>query len=328
MKKGTWQETMRSSRKALGRFEVQEVSQRVGRLKELGIELGPWYSVGPFGSPNLDPYGVEFGPELETDLDKTYADGTLKWVKRPEWEDGAIHKLPGNAASGEGKVVANYVFRNIAIAKEASVPVYLGSNDGIQVWFNGEKVLAKDIGRKAAPDQDVVNLNFKSGDNKLLIKVNNRAAAHAFYFSMHPGGGVRAKRSEGLWTLLKRDFADETTQRQMKWEQQDKIWQKSGKLGDLAALADSYAKATKDIGTLPKQAKQHAENVKTSDQLQKVRDVYYRSRSYDESITDVEAKLRLVTNQFAYLQAKYKKKEHQPEWASYSAKLNLLKAKA
>ncbi|MHC4659199.1 MAG: hypothetical protein ACYS83_08490, partial [Planctomycetota bacterium] len=116
VKKGTWQETMRSSRKALGRFEVQEVSQRVGRLKELGIELGPWYSVGPFGSPNLDPYGVEFGPELETDLDKTYADGTLKWVKRPEWEDGVIHKLPGDAASGEGKVVANYVFRNIAIA--------------------------------------------------------------------------------------------------------------------------------------------------------------------------------------------------------------------
>ncbi|MHC4062764.1 MAG: hypothetical protein ACYSR6_14370 [Planctomycetota bacterium] len=148
VKKDTWQETMLASRQALTEFEEKEAGERVDRVKELGLEPGPWYSVGPFGSPNRDPYDVEFGPELETDLDKTYADGTLKWMKRPEWEDGVIHELPGDAVSGAGKVVANYVFRNIAIAKDATVPVYLGSNDGIQVWFNGQRVLARDIGRK------------------------------------------------------------------------------------------------------------------------------------------------------------------------------------
>jgi len=206
VKKSTWQETMRASRQELLKFEVQEVSRQVSKLKKLGIQLGPWYSIGPFISPKGDPYGAVFGPELEINLDKTYADGKLKWTKRPQWKDGVVHRLSGDGASGEGEVVADYTFRNITASQATTLPVYLGSNDGIQVWLNGEKVLAKDIGRKAAADQDIINLNFKKGVNTFLMIVNNRAAAHAFYFSTHPGGGVRARRCEQLWDFLGGDF--------------------------------------------------------------------------------------------------------------------------
>ncbi|MHC4575532.1 MAG: hypothetical protein ACYS76_15645, partial [Planctomycetota bacterium] len=284
VKKATWQETMRAARQTLVEFEEQEVRRQAARLRELGVKLGPWYTIGPFSSPNQDPYGVVFGPELETDLKKTYEDGKLKWTKKPEWEDGVVHRLPGDAASGEGKIVANYTFREITVPQATTLPVYLGSNDGIQVWFNGERVLAHDIGRRAAPDQEVVNLNFSPGDNKLLIKVNNRAAGHAFYFSMHPGGGVSMRRSDELWTVLRRDFTGQTPRRQMKWEREDNIWGKDCDPADLAALANRYARATRDIATLPAEANRLAATAKTLKELQNVRDVYYRSRLYDESI--------------------------------------------
>ncbi|MHC4648380.1 MAG: glycoside hydrolase family 127 protein, partial [Planctomycetota bacterium] len=252
------------------------------------------------------------------------ADGKLKWAQRPEWQDGVVHELPGHGVSGEGKAVANYVFRNIRTSKDATLPVYLGSNDGIQVWFNGERVLSNDIGRQAAPDQEVVRLSFKTGDNKLLIKVNNRAAGHAFYFSMHPAGGVRVKRGEGLWRLLRRDFPDETARRQMKWEQEDKIWDKDDAPSDLKLLIDRYAKATRDIGVLREQARQLSEDAKVSGQLQRVREVYYRSRLYDESIRGVEGKLRLVMAQFNYLQGRFKEKKDDAEWKDYRARLESL----
>jgi hypothetical protein len=60
VKKATWQETMRSARQTLVEFEEQEVVRQAARLKELGVKLGHWYTIGPFGSPNEDPYGVVF----------------------------------------------------------------------------------------------------------------------------------------------------------------------------------------------------------------------------------------------------------------------------
>jgi DUF1680 family protein len=246
-------------------------------------------------------------------------------VKRPEWEDGVIHELPGDAPSGEGKVVANYMFRNIAIAKDATVPVYLGSNDGIQVWFNGERVVANDIGRKAAPDQEVVKLNFKAGDNKLLIKVNNRAAGHAFYFSMSPGGGLRIGRSEGLWTLLRRDFTERGAQQQMQWEQQDNIWATNLSDDDPITMAQCYAKALAGFSALAEQTKKLADSVDTWGDLKSIRELYYYARNSQQLIGDVEQKVDLMTAQFEYLNNKYgPQKKGDSAWQDYKAKLESL----
>jgi len=234
-----------------------------------------------------------------------------------------IHRLSGDAGSGQGLVVADYMFRSIKAAKDATVPVYLGSNDGIQVWFNGEKVLAKDIGRKAAADQDVVKLSFKKGKNTFLMKVNNRAAAHAFYFSMHPAGGVRARRCQQLWQFLERDFPNE--RQQMHWERQDNIWSKDCKPCRLAALAACYAEATRDVGTLAWQAKELAAGVANLEQLQKVREVYYLSRGREELISRVQKKIRSMTGQFAYLDSKYRHKKDDAKWQKYGDDLELLR---
>jgi lipoate synthase/lipoate-protein ligase B len=213
------------------------------------------------------------------------------------------------------------MLREITSSEEVTLPVYLGSNDGIQVWLNGERILANDIGRKAAPDQEVAQLNLKKGVNTFLMKVNNRAAAHAFYFSIHPGGGASAKRVEELWRLLARDFPDETARRQMRWERRDNIWAEDATAFDPPSLAAQYAQATRKIHDLPHQAEQIAATVADEDALQKVRELYYRSRLFDELVANVTSKLQLAKGQFNYLENRYKQKMADAQWQQYRDKL-------
>jgi len=328
LKKATWQKTMWASRQALVGFQAGEKVEQCKRIAELHIELGTWYHIGPFNSPNKDPYGVVFGPEQDLDLNKTYVNGRLKWTQMADWKDAVIHPLSGNAGSGQGKVVADYMFRNIKAGKAVTLPIYLGSNDGIHLWLNGEPLLAKDIGRTCAPDQDVVKLNLKPGDNKLLIKVNNRAAAHEFYFSIYPSGGIIATRAAELWNFLRRDFHDEKFLRQMRWERQDNIWPVTGGPADFDTLAANYAKATKAIGKLPQLTAALVNSVRSDRQLAKLRRLYYRSRRFDEQMTILKSKIAMVTDQLAYLEKRFSEKKDNLKWKNYKAKLQMLTERA
>ncbi|SVD18891.1 uncharacterized protein METZ01_LOCUS371745, partial [marine metagenome] len=58
----------------------------------------------------------------------------------------------------------------------------LGSDDGIKVFLNGKQILAKNIGRGAAADQEKITLNLRKGDNFLLLKIHNQAGPSGFYF--------------------------------------------------------------------------------------------------------------------------------------------------
>ncbi|MHC4754407.1 MAG: glycoside hydrolase family 127 protein [Planctomycetota bacterium] len=326
LKKKSWQETMLASRQAIMEFEAQKADRQARRLKELGIKLGPWYSVGPFTGEGIDPFNAEFGPELDTDLNKTYKNGKFKWTKRPEWKDGMVHKLPGDRSSGEALVAANYLFRKINSNMQGVLSVYLGSNDGIQVWLNGKKVHANNIGRQAGPDQDIIKVNFKKGENHLLMKINNRAANHAFYFSMHPGGKTQAKTIEELWKLVERDFTSPKQKQQIRWEREDKIWQKDFKVNDFQALSNRYAQAATNVETFAKQARELAGNVKHRDDLQKVREVYYLSQFHSDQITRVRQKVKLMKNQLQYQSNKFPQKASQ--WRKYKDKLQVLEASA
>ena len=323
VKKDTWQETIRASCDGLDEFNKRQAIQQADKLEALGIELGPWYTVGPFFPTGKSPFEQVFGPQVDADLDKTYEGGKLKWTARPEWKDGAIHRLPGHGRSGEGLTVANYLFRNIKASQQAALPVYLGSNDGLQVWFNGKKVLTNDIGRSAAPDQDIIKLDFKKGANELLLKVSNRARAHAFYFSMHPARKTRPQQLSELWKLVTRHFPDEKAQRQIRWERQDKIWDAPPQANNFGKLADLYAEAAKEIETLASKAKQLAEKTHTLEQLQKVRQVYYLSKRHGARIKAVREKMNTMQSQFKYLSRKYP--QYESQWKSYKARLESLR---
>jgi putative heme-binding domain-containing protein len=58
-----------------------------------------------------------------------------------------------------------------------------GSDDGLQVWVNGAKVISKNDDRELRPDVDRAAIGLKAGVNTLLFKVNNKGG----------GGGIQSR---------------------------------------------------------------------------------------------------------------------------------------
>ena len=146
--------------------------------KDTHIQLSEFFHVGPFTGVGFDQ---KAGPELDTQLlrEKTYEHGgnSFQWVSKPEWKDGELY---GSVFSGENS--ANYLAKEIKVTNDMELPISLGSDDGIKVFLNGKTVLAKNIGRGAAPDQDQVVLKLKKGKNNLLLKIHNGGGPSGFYF--------------------------------------------------------------------------------------------------------------------------------------------------
>ncbi|MHC4755044.1 MAG: glycoside hydrolase family 127 protein [Planctomycetota bacterium] len=326
IKKDSWQETMYASRDTLIQIEAKTL-QDFGKLKELGVEFGPWYTVGPFEGRGEDPFSMEFGPELDTDLSKTYGNGQLKWIQMPGWgRMSEIYSLPGDGPAGKGKIVANYLYRTITSKKDGKIFLYLGSNDGLQVWFNGQKVLAKDVARELRGEQDIIEVELREGRNDLLMKINNRGARHAFYFAKGPDPYVKRRSRERLWELVERDFSSKNQRQEMRWEQEDRIWENSLRPDNIREVADRYAKATVNIQSLSQKAEQLAETVEHFEQLKDVREIYYSSKRYNDQLLRIPLKMDLLKKQVACFSKRWK--SDAARWRKYKAGLANIEAKA
>ena len=75
-----------------------------------------------------------------------------------------------------------YLYREIDFGGAVELPVSLGSDDTLTVWLNGQKLLAENVYRAAAPDQHRLTLKLKPGKNQLLLKICQGDGDFAFYF--------------------------------------------------------------------------------------------------------------------------------------------------
>lgn len=145
------------------------------------LTLGDWYHSGPFSAENFQQaFDKAFEPEKAIDVTATGDDQKPKWTQQPDWVDGQVH----NTFSTE--IAANYIYRTIESPKDQILSLSLGSDDGIKVWVNGKEVLAKLVGRGAAPDQEAIQVPLQKGANQLLIKVVNAGGPSGFYFAATP----------------------------------------------------------------------------------------------------------------------------------------------
>ncbi len=64
----------------------------------------------------------------------------------------------------------------------------LGSDDAIKVFLNGTQVLAKNVDRGPAADQEKANLKLSEGENHLLLKIVNNSGPAGFYFKLSGSG--------------------------------------------------------------------------------------------------------------------------------------------
>jgi hypothetical protein len=185
VKADAWPQTMLASRAQL---ETHLAEQE--QLTE-SVKLGPWYVTAPI---EVRGFSDAMFPEKQVDLDTKDHHGRSLWSRQPDLTDGSIHSLHSTSPA------STYLFRVITTDNARILVAGFGSNDGLEVWLNGKKLLSEDIGRQAAPDQNRVTLSLAAGENRLLAKVFNRANVCEFYFLLRPD-----PRFE-LWSQMEADF--------------------------------------------------------------------------------------------------------------------------
>jgi len=76
--------------------------------------------------------------------------------------------------------VVAYAFTTVNAPKEGPAVLAIGSDDGVRVWLNGKVVHNLIAARAVTPDQDLVPLNLKAGENTVLVKVENGTGGWGF----------------------------------------------------------------------------------------------------------------------------------------------------
>ncbi len=154
-------------------------------LKASGLPSfeGNWYYIGPFD--NADNLGIDtaYGPEKDGDLKKTHIGKQgekVAWKEFKNFPLGQIVDLKKFKENDNSVVYLNHDFESPTAIE---MPISVGSDDGIAVFLNGERVMASNMVRPAQPDQEHAVLNIKKGKNRLLLKVSNVAGDWAVYFA-------------------------------------------------------------------------------------------------------------------------------------------------
>jgi hypothetical protein len=150
-RKKTWAETMTASRERYQRMTK-------GSSSKDALSLGRWYTTGPLKSKG---FRDSLFPEKGVDIKAKDKKGKSLW-REGRWADGQVHNLPG------GSRVSTYLYRVITAGSALKVTASLGSDDGIEVWLRGKKVLSHDVGRGPGPDQEHAALSLVKGKNDFL----------------------------------------------------------------------------------------------------------------------------------------------------------------
>lgn len=156
---------------AVQAWAEQMLARRASLQQDLAITESSWYATGPL---KVSAFAEAAFPERGVDL--TAAEkGRKLWHPQP-LRDGVVNPLRA------GSSTASYFYREWIARKEGTLRLSLGSDDGLEFWFNGEKRLSKDVPRGAAPDQDIVEVPVRAGTNTALFKVFNRSGDSGFYY--------------------------------------------------------------------------------------------------------------------------------------------------
>lgn len=169
---------------ALGRFRLSASPSRAV-AKWAAPALGAWDYLGliPSDAPNNELISTPSPAEEGYDPARSYGDGALKWVEKPEWADGQVIIFD---TKDKG---FHYLHRKIQVEAATSVTLSLGSNDAIKVWLNGIEKFSNNVGRGVGPDQDRVTLFLEEGSHDLMLKIANYGGESAYYFQMVDDGG-------------------------------------------------------------------------------------------------------------------------------------------
>ncbi|MCX6150911.1 MAG: DUF2961 domain-containing protein [Ignavibacteriales bacterium] len=144
-----------------------------------------WYMIGPFPNPNDEKnnrLGLDnqYPPEKEIELEKSYKgvnDKEVGWTLGETPKEGRMDLYKYDPYEHVVVYALTYIYSDV----EKTVPLLLGSDDGIKVLLNDKELYRVLAIRLSEPDKDKVQLNLKKGWNKLLLKIENNLGGYSFY---------------------------------------------------------------------------------------------------------------------------------------------------
>ncbi|HQR41289.1 MAG TPA: HEAT repeat domain-containing protein, partial [Gemmatales bacterium] len=174
--------------------ELVDVVAYLTTLKSPALSIDRWQVVGPFPSDNNDS-GLEkkHGPEAGYNASATYPGkkGLVKWNTISTNAAGYLDlaELHGD----EGKSSVSYVYAEIDAPKEGWGDIKLGTDDGVNVLFNGKLVYRHRRHEAAQPGRDTIAVEFQKGKNTLMLQVSNGDNPHGVYCTVLIPGTEPAK---------------------------------------------------------------------------------------------------------------------------------------
>lgn len=175
-----------------GDWAREMIAARASIRESLGVEASPWHVTGPLKAKS---FGDALFPEKGVDLTAEFG-GKPRW-QRHDYADGSIHPLKAGAST------SSYFYRTLVAKSAGTLQIQLGSDDGLELWFNGEKLLSQDVARGVAAGQDTVKATLRTGTNTVLLKIYNQTGDCGFYFN------TDCSRAAAIKVLASR-FANET----------------------------------------------------------------------------------------------------------------------
>ena len=157
----------------------------VATLASFGLPTlqGTWHYAGPFDNQDGAGFEAQYPPEKGVDLKAEYLGKGAEKVGWKEWKGfqlGRVIDLMPLCPNSPSQAVI-YLYHEFDSAAAVKLPIALGSDDTLSVFFNGKRIYHEAHQRPAAPDQDFVELDVKKGKNQLLIKICQGGGEWAAY---------------------------------------------------------------------------------------------------------------------------------------------------
>jgi uncharacterized protein DUF1553/uncharacterized protein DUF1549/cytochrome c len=159
-----------------------------GTISEAGLAALPvadsrWYGTWPYNPSEQGPgYDQVFGPEADPTIDfaKKYPPDDYSWVFVPQIKDAVVN----NVLPAGQKV--SFVGRRLFAPSARELELSLGSDDGLQVFLDGEMVFENRVNRGAAADQERIKLGLSAGLHTVVLKVVNTGGPGGVYWKALP----------------------------------------------------------------------------------------------------------------------------------------------
>ncbi len=146
--------------------------------REARPSIAGWWIIGPISNTGGETQDLAHPPEKEPiDLAKTYpgmGGKSVAWrqVLRDEGLDlAAEHIVDFNELLGPTEKADAYGFTWLDSPKDQDAVLALGSDDGVVVWLNGQRVHTNLVPRGYGSRSDLVPIRLKAGRNALLLKI-------------------------------------------------------------------------------------------------------------------------------------------------------------